>query len=344
MGLWKAVLSGGGEPMVEREFCADFFRRVASPDLEELELITAAHFATSEYETRRGLEPLVEAWMSRPDHERVKFRIRVSLDWFHAEKIGVAPAANAIRAVDTGGLGEADIYIRSVLLSGDDTTGALAKTLGAQRNPIDDYREELLLSSGRTVVVYYKNLILDGRITPGRLEKMPVGLPSESRVDAFGKRFERPDGRQIPARTYNGPEVKHLDGLACLVEDDGRIRILEGNDISRSPYVASVDSWHQAIHEIYKDPLSIFLVEEGPAELAVLMKEHYADSASLETDTNQLYHLAEMLLSTADRRLTAMLLVLAKHLDEGIVSLPDLGLIDEAWNALAACSGHSRKS
>ncbi len=334
MGLWKAVLSGGGEPMVEPEFCAHFFANVSSPNLEELELITAAHFATSMGETRDAIRPLVDAWRSRPDHKKIQFRIRVSLDWFHAERIGVEPAANVIKILKHPDFADVDVYIRSVLLSDDDTTTALAQVLGAERNKIDDYVEELILPHGHTVLVYYKNLILDGRLTMKRLDRMPIGLPPASRAEEFGQRFRRSDGRQIPARTYNGPEVRHLDGLACLIEDDGRIRVLEGNDLSISPMVGDVSSWEEAITQIYRDPVSVFLIDEGPEALATLLAPFYPDAEMLAVDTNQLYHLAEMLLSSPDRRLTAMLLTLDEHMKQGVVTCQEPEWVDLAWTAL----------
>ena len=70
MGLWKAVLSGGGEPMVEPEFCERFVHEIDSPDLEEIELITSAHFAATQRETRSRLTGLVDAWRSRPENLR----------------------------------------------------------------------------------------------------------------------------------------------------------------------------------------------------------------------------------------------------------------------------------
>jgi hypothetical protein len=341
MGLWKAVLSGGGEPMVEPAFCAEFFAGVRSPSLEELELITAAHFASSVDAARASLEPLVAAWDSRPDRSTTQFRVRISLDWFHAQQIGVAPAANVIRALGEPDLCEADVYIRSVLLSGDDTTAMLADELGARRRPVDDYREELILSDGRSVLVYYKNLIVDGRLTHTKLERLPVGVPVASRYDQFGERFRRSDGRQVPARTYNGPEVRHLDGLACLIEDDGRIRILEGNDLTISPTVAEVSGWDDAIARLYRDPITVFLVDEGPSALAELMAGHYPDSVRFEQETNQLYHLSEMLLSTSDRRLTAMLLILERDLERGVVAIDDRAAISAAWAAVEPFVGRS---
>ncbi|WP_405003169.1 hypothetical protein OHV13_01200 [Kitasatospora purpeofusca] len=336
MGLWKAVLSGGGEPMVEPEFCERFVQEVDSPNLEEIELITSAHFAADEDETRRRVRGLVEAWRTRPAHlARAGFTIRISLDWFHAQRIGVEPAARVIRLLGEDGLRDVGCYVRSVLLGGDTTTEKLAAALGGELTEMDDYQRTISLPDGRQILVYYKNLIVEGRMNERKLSRLPVSLPEQSRADVFGKRFETGQGKNVPARTYNGPQVRHLEGLACLIEDDGRIRILEGNDPHRSPNVRQTDDWTQAIKYLYTDPLTVYLVDNGPQQLAGLLADEFPDSLRMAADTNQLYHLTELLLAKPDRRLYATLRTLEIHLAEGRVTA-DGEAVRRAWDLFSA--------
>jgi hypothetical protein len=335
MGLWKAVLSGGGEPMVEPEFCERFVSEINSPRLEEIELITSAYFAEDEAATRKSVERLVEAWRGRSaDLAAATFTIRISLDWFHAQRIGVEPAARVIRLLGEPDYADVGCYIRSVLLSEDSTIEELSQALDGELTSLNDYQQRILLPGRREVLVYYKNLIVDGRMTRRKLSRLPVGLPAESESATFGRRFEDESGRHIPARTYNGPEVRHLEGLACLIEDDGRARILEGNDPSRCIDVRSWMSWPEAVEWLYADPLTVLLVDSGPQALAELMEDAYPEATHLAEDTNQLYHLTELLLKSADRRLYAMLRVLALHEAQGRAH-PDPGLVEEAWAMLA---------
>jgi hypothetical protein len=336
MGLWKAVLSGGGEPMVEPEFCELFVHEVDSPALEEIELITSAHFAETQNQTRQRVRALVNAWRTRaPALARARFTIRISLDWFHAKRIGVEPAARVIRLLGEDDLRDVGCYIRSVLLDDDPTMARLAQALGGRLTGMRDYQRDILLPDGRSILVYFKNLIVDGRMNQRKLARLPVGLPAESRAEVFGKRFEDGRGRNIPARTYNGPTVRHLDGLACLIDDDGKIRILEGSDPYRHADVRRVDGWAQAVAYLYADPLTVYLVEHGPQDLAELMTGAYPDSAHLAADTNQLYHLTEVLLATPDRRLYAMLRVLEEHAAQGRIAV-ETALVDHAWDLLRA--------
>ncbi|MET7620106.1 hypothetical protein [Streptomyces sp. NPDC005408] len=335
MGLWKAVLSGGGEPMVEPEFCERFVHEIDSPHLEEIELITSAHFAEDEEATQRQVRRLVEAWRSRPGHlSKASLSIRISLDWFHAQRIGVEPAARVISVLGEDDLRDVNCYIRSVLLADDTTFVQLADRLGGQLTEIRDYQQEILLPDGRSILIYHKNLIVEGRMNQRKLDRLPVGLPTESRADVFGERFKDTRGKHVPARVYNGPQVRQLDGLACLIEDDGKVRILEGNDPGRSPNVRRTDDWDEAVRYLYADPLTVYLVDNGPQELAVLLADAFPDSVQMAADTNQLYHLTELLLSTPERRLYGMLKTLGLHIDEGRTSA-DGSLLDRGWSLLA---------
>ncbi|MDF9811456.1 hypothetical protein [Streptomyces sp. SPB162] len=321
--------------MVEPEFCERFVHEIDSPNLEEIELITAAHFAANVDETRTRLRRLVDAWRARSgDLASANFTIRISLDWFHAQRIGVEPAARVIRMLGEDDFRDVGCYIRSVLLKDDTTILQLCEALGGRLTEPSDYQQEILLPDGRSILVYYKNLIVDGRMSERKLSRLPVSLPTESRADVFGERFKSESGKQVPARVYNGPEVRHLDGLACLIEDDGKIRILEGNDPHRCPDVRKVDSWSEAITFLYSDPITVYLVDNGPQALAALMSDAFPDSARMASDTNQLYHLTELLLKSPDRRLYATLRTLETQIAEGRVTV-DGSAMTGAWNLLA---------
>ncbi|MDI5970985.1 hypothetical protein POF50_016815 [Streptomyces sp. SL13] len=336
MGLWKAVLSGGGEPMIEPEFCERFVHEIDSPALEEIELITAAHFASDEKETRVRLRRLVDAWRTRgAGLAKARFSVRISLDWFHAQRIGVEPAARVIRMLGEDDMREVNCYLRSVLLDKDTTFEQLSEALGGELTPISDYQQEIRLPDGRSVLVYHKNLIVDGRMNDRKLSRLPVTIPTASRADVFGQRFLDGEGKHVPARVYNGPQVKHLDGLACLIEDSGKVRILEGNDPTRSPDVREHRTWQEAIEYLYADPVTVFLVDEGPQALAALISDAFPESVRIAADTNQLYHLTELLLDTPAKRLYATLRTLRLHQDQGRVTAPE-GPVEAAWALLGA--------
>jgi hypothetical protein len=295
MGLWKAVLSGGGEPMEEPAFCERFIAGVDSPQLAEIELITSAAFATSVADATLVLRSLREAWRGRRS-DSAAFTVRLSVDWFHAKRIGITPAAHMLRVLNEPEFADIGCYIRSVLLDNDSTIGDLATELGATLGAIEDYRRLMTLPNGRDVLVYYKNLILDGRMTSRRLRSLPVTLPKAAQADVFGQRFRSPSGRHVPARVYNGPEVVHLDGLACVLEASGGIKILEGNHPHRFPSLRDTTSWTDAVEFLYRDPLTVALVRGGPDGLVDLIADHYPHARDASATTNQLYYLSDQIL------------------------------------------------
>lgn len=334
MSVWRVSLSGGGEPMEEPDFCYDFVHGVESSRLDEIELITSAHFATDADEGRRVVANLYDAWRRRRDWpDGPRLTIRLSVDWFHAARIGTTPAANVIRALGEGDLRQIRCYIRGVLLEEDDTITQLARELRAELSPLADYTQTMTLPDGRAVKVYYKNLVFDGRMSRTKLERLPVKMPTASEIATFGERFRDPQGRHVPARTYNGPDVRNLAGLACRIEDNGAIRILEGNDPDRSPNVADFSSWHDAIDFLYADPVTVFLVREGPEALARLIGDRFPDALTVAEQTNQLYDLVELIIPTYERKLLATLRILEGEQGHGLDRVP-AGLLEEAWGAL----------
>lgn len=297
MGLWKAVLSGGGEPMEEPDFCERFIAEVDSPQLAEIELITSAAFATSMTDAARVLGDLRDAWRARgPDRAAAGFTVRLSVDWFHAKRIGTGPPANVLRVLSGPEFADVGCYLRSVLLDNDTTIPDLATELGATLGPVEDYCQVMTLPGGREVLVYYKNLILDGRMTSRRLRSLPVTLPKAAEAEVFGRRFQSPSGKHVPARVYNGPEVVHLDGLACVLEASGGIKILEGNHPHRFPLLRDTTSWTDALEFLYRDPLTVTLVREGPEGLVELVADRYPHARDALVDTNQLYYLSDRIL------------------------------------------------
>ncbi len=330
--VWKVVLSGGGEPLLEQEFCRGLLAGAASPDLAELELITSGYVSADRPLTVDDVAALADAWRGgRSSHAR--FQIRISVDWFHRGRIGLQPAVDLISILTRPEFEDVGFYIRSVLLENDTTVEDLAAMLGGRVSPIEDYQQDLILPDGRTILVYYKNLILDGRITRRKLDRLPVALPAQSTIAQFGKRFEDGQGHSVPARTYNGPEVKALDGLACIFEDDGAIKILEGNAPDRVANLAALGSWREVMDHFYADPITVLLVREGPDALAALIGDRYPRAASVAEDHNELYHLVARMLEAPEQALYATLRALELHIREGLVSAPDEALA-RAWRAL----------
>jgi hypothetical protein len=224
---WKVVLSGGGEPLLEPVMVERFIEHVTSERLEEIEVITSGFWGKTSGAALKMLTRLAHAYRRRQPSSHAKFFLRLSVDWFHRQSMGLAPIEHILRLLDRPEFADVHCYIRSVLLLEDSTMDDLAAALGAHLGSLADYQQILTLPGGRQIPVYYKNLILDGRLSQQTLASFPVKPSPAASVEAFSARFRDATGRFIPGLTYGGPVVRHLDGVALDIEHDGSVRILE---------------------------------------------------------------------------------------------------------------------
>jgi hypothetical protein len=304
LGSWKVVLSGGGEPMSEPDFVHQFIAEVRPLGLREIEIITSGMFGGGN-DSGHAVRELTRTFAGRPDAATLAFKLRLSVDRFHADRIGLDPIVRIIETACRPGLDTVvGVYIRSVLIEGDETIDRLAARLAATLTPLIDFQQQLILPNGTEIPVYYKNLIVDGRMSWKALQRSGLQPHPAALAPRFVQRFLDPSGRHVPARTYNGPTVKHLAGLALIVEHDGAVKILEGNAPDRVPSLFT-HNWDECLDYLYADPLTILLIEEGPLALAELLKEDVPGALSLLAQTNQLYYLADKLLADPMIRLAA---------------------------------------
>jgi hypothetical protein len=323
------VLSGGGEPMTEPGFCEFFVEHVDSSRLREIQLITSAHFATSRAAAAQAIGRFVGAWRRRSSGlADVRLSIRLSVDWFHAQRIGVEPAAHVVRVLREPQYADVGLRVRSVRLQNDTTIDQLAAALGADLGPMGEFRSRLTWGDGlREVVVTHKNLIFDGRMNRVKLARLPVRVPEGSATSSFVQTIRERDGRYVAARVYDGPDATMLDGLFTVIEDDGGIKVLDGQAPDRTPTIWSEQTWANAIRELYDDPVTRLLVRQGADELARLMEAEYPGSVALGAEMNQLFYLVDPLLRDERRRLYATL----RAMEELEVQAPP-ELIAEAWD------------
>lgn len=309
LDAWKIVLSGGGEPLLEPALVERLIESAETARLEEIEVVTSGMWGKTPASALKVLTRLARAYRRRAHPSAVKLVLRLSVDWFHRQAMGLTPILHILRLLDTPEFSDIDCYIRSVLLQNDTTIQALALAIQGELSPLIDYQQTLTLPGGRRILVYAKNLILDGRLNRQKLATLPVALPPASAISEFSRRLRGSTGRFIPGLTYSGPVVRHHWGLSLDILHDGGIRILETTAPDNVPSLYEED-WPTARARLLADPLTIYLLEDGPEALAGLMQEIRPDALQLAQDTNQLYFIVEKLLNTADARLWATVQVL----------------------------------
>lgn len=146
--------------------------------------------------------------------------------------------------------------------------------------------------------------------------------------------------KHVPARVYNGPEVVYLDGLACIVEAAGGIKILEGNHPHRYPTLRDTASWPEARRFLYADPLTVTLVDGGPDALVELIEHEYPHAAEVATATNQLYYLSDRILDDPVVALLATVRAAEEHLAAGALDAEATRPTEEARTAWEQIRSH----
>lgn len=332
---WKVVLSGGGEPFEEVPFVLHFVEKVTTPQLAEIEIITSGMFAATEQSCLEVLEALARAFKSHTDPRPVRLTLRLSVDWFHVERIGLEPIANILRMLSTPQFSFIHVYIRSVLVQNDTTLRDLADLLGGTLTDLIDFQQHLILKDGRRILAYSKNLIVDGRLSWRKLRAMGLAPDERASAENFTNRFRNDQGFHVPGRVYNGPQAVHLPGLALIVEHDGSVKILEGTAPDRVPSLFE-RSWDECLAFMYRDPLTVYLLEQGPEELAALLAIEDPRAPTISRATNQLYYLADKMLATSQARLIATQKVLEFHRATGRYCAPDsaFAMLDSAIGGL----------
>lgn len=285
----KFVISGGGEPMYEIETVKYFIREIDSPRLREIEIITSGFWAKNYKYGNCVLNQLLQEFNKR-ENKSVELTIRISYDQFHAEKLGVMHVLNILNLIRKYEM--FNLYFRSVLIKTDNSFHKIADILDAKLTKIEDYKRHLILKDGRKYLIYYKNLIFDGRM---RKNRTIFDKNDYVKADKFKKRFLKVFPKHLPARVYTGPNPYYMDGLALIIESDCSLKILEGN----SPdYVQSLikDKWSSLIRKYYMDPITIFLTTQGLDEFIKLAMQINPVLCKKILKYNQLYYLVDKIL------------------------------------------------
>ena len=338
LGMWKAVLSGGGEPFLEKNTVFRFVRDVQSDKLEEIELITNCFWAKNKSSTYRVLDKLYNSYCRRKTPTNPILTLRLSVDWFHRRRIGLEPIINVIKAWESEQYTNLKCYIRSVLIDNDDTINDLANYLNAEVTPIYDYQQEIILPNCRRLLVYFKNLVIDGRLSRVSFTQYPVKLSTLGKIDHFATRFFNSSGRYIPGLTYNGPCVRH-DSLSLCIENDGTVKILEATSPDNTANLYQ-NNWIEARNRFYSDPLTIYLLEEGPTAFFKLMSSFLKNTHCFCDSSNKLYYHIDRLLSTSVARLWATVTIF-KIAEKKMI---ELNLLIIYWSLLCVIYKISQKN
>lgn len=261
----RLVLCGGGEPLDEPDVCAETIERCGQSDLD-------IGIYTSGYSKAMPIpaEQYIREWQRLRAGHRGRFWLRLSIDAFHADRLGTEVIADWIRAAQRFAP-DWRVSLRSLRVSGDTSVREVAGRLNGQLRETAHGSSHLVLPDGRTIVVERMSYVIDGRGSLDLLARRGLSLP-ESDERAVGAwralvgrtaRLGRPLSRRL---TVGG---RHVD---LEIHADATVHVLESQPVDARLRLDEY-RWTQMRQLYYRDPL-IHAVGAGGLELAAsLLRE-----------------------------------------------------------------------
>ena len=259
------ILCGGGEPLDEPEFCERAIRRAGEHSLN-----VGIYTSGVSLSRPQAVEDYVETWRAALGSSHAWFALRLSIDTFHAERIGIAHLAEWITVVRRLAP-DWRLSLRGLSLDGDMSVSELAGELGADLVPQGKRSVRLNLKDGTGITVERTGFVLDGRASLEQLARRGLRIPaaqgeslaSWTRLVGRTRRIGRPLSRRLPvAKTRVDLEI-HSDSAVHVLESQAFDLRLS----SRS------HTWREMTDLYYRDPLIHAVVIAGLALVAQCLRE-----------------------------------------------------------------------
>lgn len=260
------VVCGGGEPLDEPEFVLASLVWAARLGLT-WGIYTSGVSLKRPRAAADSLREWDAAWQDEADGSSHP-TIRLSVDAFHEERVGLEPVIEWIREAQRA-VCHWHLSLRALRVQGDDSLHRLASALGASTHFVSRDCGHLVLPSGRRIPFERKAFVFDGLGRAALLTHRGMRL-DESDSEAvrallslFGD--EGVLGRPLSTRlTVSHRELDleiHADGIAHILESsasDMRLSILRC-------------SWEQVRDQYFRDPILHLVAAEGLPGVAELI-------------------------------------------------------------------------
>lgn len=242
----RLVICGGGEPLDEPDFVVDAIAHAASRDLP-VEIYTAGISLAHE----RSAQETIAALRAANARAVTPLAVRLSVDAFHEERIGLDPVADWIEA-QTRLVPEWRLSLRGIRVDGDESIPRLAARLGATLSRSDKGTGWMTLRCGRRILCEWKGFVLENRGSVDVLARRGLRLPEADRerlVRLGPGESGRDVGRPFSARLTVTRSRIDLEIHAC-----GTVNILESQAADlRLSFLAH--DWEEMRRLYYRDPL-----------------------------------------------------------------------------------------
>lgn len=265
-GARRVTLCGGGEPLDEPEFCERTVRTASAAGLD-----FAIYTGGRSLSEPQAPAEYIRAWQrARGTDPAGQFWLRLSLDAFHADRIGTEVVAEWITRCREL-VPDWKLTLRTLDVRGDRSLDEVAAHLGGSVRAPGRGSARLDLPDGRSLVVERMSFIVDGRASLDLLARRGLALPEEdaARLAPWQSLVGRTRqlGRALSRRLTVGS--RHVD---LEIHADAAVHVLESQ-----PYDSRLSlydwTWAEMRERYYRDPI-IHAVAAGGLDLpAELLRE-----------------------------------------------------------------------
>ena len=268
-GVKRLVVCGGGEPLDEPDFLSNAILQSAIHGLD-FEIYTSGvsfskPFAIKEY---------IANWQQQWKHKRKegqRFNIRLSLDAFHEELIGLQPLVDWINAIHYLAP-DWTVSIRSVRLEGDNSVQRLADQLKGKLEKKNNSSGSILLPDGKKIIVQWKGFVFEGRGQFKQLERLGLKLyaDDEEVIAPHKNNWNEKNELGRPLSLHHAVSFYRID---LEIHANCEVHILQSQATDLRMKFTEF-SWEQIKSNYYRDPLLHCTVENGLSGIAALLADY----------------------------------------------------------------------
>ena len=330
MNLGYLLVSGGGEPMMEKKSVLRIIEQVIS---ERIVLVTSAHWAKTYESAKRYIDSIVKSIGKR--ETKTSVTIRVSVDVEHCATVTLSPIVNLIKIFSENNLDCIDLQIHSV--EGDQAMNDLVNMLNNQYTNIEKNNvKQNRISDGKSVI---KIVPKQDILTVDNL-KIPIGY---AKIFFSDLRINLNDQSVVHRNTevYQKDLIESEDGNSSIVINkigqpgldfwvnyNGNVTTW-GNQYLDNLFNIYTDSTEDIIQNTLRDPAALSFIEKGAVYRDRVVSEANAIAVTRSKSVNIRDYTGALMFDESRTRLYYTVRVLQDYVAEGRINLDDFELSEE---------------
>lgn len=249
-GCRKLVVCGGGEPLEEPEFILHAVTHCAQNGID-FEIYTSGTSLNKATDIRGLIRQWNAIWKEHGSSIGSP-SVRLSVDAFHEEKIGLSVPASWIQAIEQDAP-DWTIALRGVRLAGDGSLARLASALNAEMINMHAGLSYLKMPSGRQIKAELKGLVFDGRSSLQALAKRGLTLSTDD-AQIVSHLAEAQQGSHRLGRPLSARLTVTTRRIDLEIHSNGTVHVLE-SQASDTRLNLFDFSWPKMREVYYRDPL-----------------------------------------------------------------------------------------